>query len=244
MSHHVLTIYPEDLGPRVLPPAGRRPTGEEIAAAVRHFLQEHQPRIAELVRVEAGEGHAAVIVLPPHQGGTARRGASNALDLLRAVEGSLGMADKLPEVLDPENLPELAVDAREFPVTLTEDKDEPWEGPERLRSKVRYFPLPTCQWFEICDGELILAPDRIIFEPHSVIVREDDEDFSGRQVISLTSVVEVRRDTWWHVPCLRIETRQKAYRYGWPARRGEPGRDFELDEWLSLLDSMRVRHDE
>jgi hypothetical protein len=56
-------------------------------------------------------------------------------------------------------------------------------------------------------------------------------------VLLIEHMQAARRDTWWCVPCLRIEARGRAYRYGWPRLRRDPASEFELDEWLGRLRS-------
>ena len=57
----------------------------------------------------------------------------------------------------------------------------------------------------------------------------------------LNRVGQVRRDTWWRLPCLTISLGDRAYRYGWPAFRTDPASEFELDEWLEALQRLMGR---
>jgi len=232
MSRCVLTIYPDDLSAGVLPAAGQDASGAELAAAVQEFLTRHQPWLAERVEVLSRQGCAVVTARetpgPPRAG-------ERPLELLRAVQGVLGMADRLPEVHGDGDMPEIEADAAQFDFPCS-SWDEGDAAPEAvLQSKVRSFPLPEAEWYEICEGVLTLTHDRIVFEPRYWAPLEDKERSTRRHVLLLKDVSEVARDLWLHIPCLRVETQDAAYRYGWPPRREDLHSTFEVDEWLEAL---------
>ena len=232
MSEHALDVYAREVSARLTQGLGADPSGDQVAAAVRAFLVEHQPWLAARVRVAAGDG-CAVVTAPAS--GPVRLG-ERPIDLLRAVQGVMGMADKLPEVHSDEGLPEVHADPAHFLLPAEDPAPERPEGTEILRSRVRYFPLPTCEWFEVCDGELILQPLRVTFEPECQIMSERRSmGTAGKHVLELGRVRRVRRDSWWVLPCLRLDVNEGAYRYGWPALRTDPAAEFELDEWLATL---------
>jgi hypothetical protein len=147
------------------------------------------------------------------------------------------MAEKLPELHDEDDLPAIEVAPDEFAVQTDGADEEAFGEDEILRSRVRYFPLPTCEWYEICDGDLLLLPHSVVFKPALAIMPDRELDSRGRQVLPLRRIRAVRADTWWCVPCLRIETEARAYRYGWPALRKGAAGELELDEWIHALRS-------
>jgi len=234
----VLTISAREVSGRVLGLAGPEPTGEGLAEAVRRYLGRHQPWLAERVVVGA-DGPLAVVLPKAPRGG---RPGEGALELLRAVEGVLGMADKLPEVPPEAELPELEVDGDLLGhVESVNPAAVAGEDPVLLRSKVRHFPLPVAEWFEIREGWLTLTPRRIRFEPRPRPALAEGGAASGEHAVALGRVRGVRRDTWCHVPCLRVETDGGPYRYGWPPRREEPGSSFDVTEWLETLRTLLER---
>ena len=238
MACLVLIAYPDELDGRVRLLAGEKPTGESLAAAVRAFLVKHQPWLAARVEVKPGKGH--VIIVPREVAPVALRKGERPDDVLRAVEGVLGMLSKLPEVGDARDLPEIDAGEEWF------DLPEPIENEEEyrvglLRSKVRYFPLPGAEWFEICEGHLVLTRESIVFEPRYFLSEYVGERTARGHEIPLGDVTRVGRDTWVQIPCLRVETERRAHRYGWPPKRENIWSNFDLEEWLVALESTLAR---
>jgi len=223
MEGLVLTIRPEELSASIFGERGWESSLQAAEAVAKH-LAEKQPQLAALVSVRACQDHIIVTACGARQ-----------LDTLRAVEGVLGVEDRLPERDVPDELPEIEVDEEEFSVSAAELPEHPEGGEEILRSRVRYFPLPTCEWFEIREGELTLWPDRIVFEGRYQIVGDSGVDSGGLISIPLRDVTRFERDVWLNVPCLTVETEQMAYRFGWPASRDVPERLFYVEEWLDAL---------
>lgn len=133
----------------------------------------------------------------------------------------------------------LEVDPAEFTIAVSDIvMPEPDPKREILHSQVRYFPHPTCEWFEISTGSLTLDNRGILYEPEWVIVRDDPGRPSDQHVIPVADVRNCRRGQWWDIPCLMLDTGQFTYRYGWPAARGEFAAIFDVDEWLVHLRSL------
>ncbi len=223
-----MRIPAAELSARVLgAPAGAL-SPQARAYAVRRWLQRRRPALAGAITVEAAEGG----VLLRAEGEVAEARLREARELLRP-EHPAAAAEEV----------EIEVDAAEFAVetTGTPEPEPARREPERLRSEVRYFPYPTCEWFEISTGELVLTERRVRFEPRLQIVGESGWGRSGEHEHPLEDLLRFWRGEWWDVPCLMLQMPQRTYRYGWPARRQEPGTIFEVDEWLSLLRSITGR---
>ncbi len=238
MSDWVLTVYPKELPAGLVAGLGPSPTGAEIAAVVRRHLAERQPWIAERVEVRAADGHASVAPRRPAAGTSSS--AERPLQLLRSVEGALGMTDKLSEVLDDDGAKLIDVDLKEFALPPVPPDAGPADNSVLLQSKVRCFPLPQAEWFEIYDGLLSLTHEGIAFRASW---RPEDEDQPGARThaVPLQEIVTVRRDNWICVPCLRVDTQAGSYRYGWPRRREEVESVFVVSEWVARLRSLVPR---
>jgi len=236
MARLTLPVHRNEVSAAVLEGIGSHPGGEALAAAIRRFLREHQPWIAERMEVEA-EGDHAVVAPRAGPGGGGRAG-ERPLELLRAVQGVLGMADKLPGFLGDDELPEIGVDGGEFGLQATMGQAEALPDRVELRSRARYFPFPEAEWFEVCEGELTLTREHITFDSPQRIQLEQEEQPSRRHVISIAHVTGVGRDTWLHIPCLRVDTARRVYRYGWPSRRPEPESCLDIGEWQVKLKSL------
>ena len=229
----------DEVSAAVLRGVGPRAAGEVLVEAIRRFLRDRQPWLAERVEVQA-EGEEVMVV--PRSGRIGeRRAGERPLELLRSVEGVLGMADKLPEFSDTDELAEVSVEGHDFGLPAAGDEVGAPAGAVRLRSKVRYFPLPVAEWFEVCEGELVLTLDGITFKPRYRIEQEEEGRSSRMHAIPIASVTGVARDTWLHVPCLRVETLQGAYRYGWAPRREELESCFDIAEWRAKLEALVQR---
>ncbi len=217
-----LRLAPAQISFRVLrrDPEGTSPRA--AARAVEEFLRRRREGLAEAVEVgfEAG-----VVVI--------RAEGAAAADMIREAEELLVEEARLAVEA------ELEVDPEKFAVSVGELAEEGEAELERevLYSKVRYFPHPECQWFEISSGTLMLSDRQVIYEPEWVIMTEEGEGAlnPGSHVIPLEEVGRVYRGEWWDLPCLMIQTAGRTYRYGWPAARGEPETEFDVDEWLVAL---------
>jgi len=227
MAGPVLIIRRDELNAAILGAAGDD-SSAGVAEAVERFLREREPQLAALLSVRRCTEGIAITAT-----------GKGPLDMLRAVEGVLGIEDRLPEVVAAEDLPEIEVEQEEFSLSVVERPEPQLLAEEILRSKVRYFPLPTCQWFEISEGDLVLTAESITFEPRRHITADQDADTRGFIIVPLTQVKALRRDYWLNVPCIRIETAKRAYRYGWPAWRQEPETIFEVEEWLDTFGALR-----
>jgi hypothetical protein len=211
-------IRPAQLSFRVLRKPPQDVTAEEASRAVRRFLHMKRPALAQALQIEAGSGYV----------------------LLRA-EGEVPqeMLREACELLESGSLPpvelEVEVDAEEFAVHVDEPPVESLGAREILRSIVRYFPHPVCEWFEITRGLLVLTDQQVTYEPEWLMMQDEAAQRSGRHVIRLDSMLGCGRGEWWDVPCLMIETAGFTYRYGWPAERGELELVFDVDEWLEHL---------
>lgn len=231
MAEPILTIRPAELSAEILKGSGRESTAR-VAQALREFLQERQPQLSALVTISACPGQIVV-----------RASGEHALDTLRSVEGVLGMEDRLPEALPFDEMPEIEANEKEFSLEATKSVQEPAARKASLRSKVRYFPTPICEWFEISDGELLLEEDRLVFKPKHQIVPDSGASPEGVISIEFENIKDFGRDVWWNVPCLGIETEQKAFRFGWPPRREEPESIFQIEEWLDTLRRLLGRRE-
>jgi len=235
MTLWMLSVHADEVSARLLAQIGPTPTGAALAEAVGAFLR-HQPWIAERVEVQACEGHAVVVARARPQHG--RSAAEDPLELLRAVEGLLGMEDKLPEVLDADELPEIDVGDEDLPVPAAEGPRHARAALELLRSRARCFPLPRAEWFEIQEGQLVLTSDRIVFEPRYRMGLAEGAPTARGHSIPLSEILDVGRDTWCDVPCLRVDAADRSCRYGWPPRREDPASNFDVAEWLEKLKSI------
>ncbi len=218
-----LRIEPSELAPRVVGTEAAGSNPETAARAIRRYLERRRPALLNMVEVGAEEGSLVVKA----EGETPEQTLKEVRELLR-----------LDEDLTP--VGKIEVDAEEFVLKDTETEVDSWTETEILRSRARYFPHPTCEWFEVCTGELTLTEERVRFEPEYEMVG-DETGGRSEQVILLERITEVRRGDWLEVPCLELVTRRQVYRYGWPARRGEPGTILDVDEWITHLRTLFAR---
>jgi len=222
MAERKLEIRPDELSQALLEHP-REASAEDAAEAVRGFLNEKQPRLAARVMVHAAAG---VVVI--------ECAGERALDTLRAVEGVLGIPDRLPEVSASEDLPEL--EWNEEPVEPAQEAQPRFASDEEvLRSRVRYFPLPECQWFDIRQGILTLTGEKIVFQPEHHIPSVAGDSSKEHMEIPLGAITGIIEDTWFHLRCLRVETELEAYRFGRAQHRGKVELIFEVDDWLQAL---------
>jgi hypothetical protein len=204
---------------------GARPgevTARRAAAAVREFIARLRPGLAQVVEVEA-EGGAVVL----------RASGEWPREVLAEARDLLGLRE--PD--DAED--ELDVDAADFSVEVVDYVIEEGvaEG-EILRSKVRYFPHPVAEWFEISSGDLFLTDRALIYEPEWQLMQDEGAGRDNRLVTPLEEIENVYRGEWLEVPCLMVQTPGITYRYGWPVGRGELELIFNVDEWIERLRSL------
>lgn len=212
-------LRPEDLSFRVLQADPQRIAADQAAGAVRQFLKRKRAGLAEVVKVSADPHH----VILRAEGEDPQQLIDEALDLLG-----------LGQVLSPDT--EMDVDPADFTIEVApEVVSEPEFEREVLRSRVRCFPYPDCEWFSISTGILTLSDAQVLYEPEWLIMGDHGAEKGDDTVIPLSEVEECFRGEWWDVPCLMIRTPAMTHRYGWPAERGELDSIFDVDEWLEAM---------
>jgi hypothetical protein len=224
-SVHEARIHPHTLAFRVLQKKPDLATAQDACRGVKRFLHAKRPALAQALEIEVDAGQVVLRA----SGEVPDEMLREALELLESA--------RPPEAED-----EIRVDPSLFAVQTTPEIERLDPEREVLRSRVRYFPCPVCEWFEISTGELTLSDRQIVYEPEWVIMQDEAAQQSGRHVIPLESMLDFGPGEWWDVPCLMIETPEVTYRYGWPAERGELDRIFDVEEWLrSLRDLLQSR---
>jgi len=227
MTNLRLTVEPSELDSRIVEGLPEDCGAREGALALATFLRERQPQLASAVRV--GHSGERIVVLPSGE---------RPLETLRAVQALLGVSDRLPGEVPSKELPEIEVDAEEFHIEPVAQEPGPTYAQEALGSRVRYFPHPSCEWFEISEGELFLTKRDIDFRPRWQITTEVGEKREGGHHIPLEAVKRFHWDSFLGIPCLNIETPHKTYRYGWASVREEPESVFDVDEWIEILGQL------
>jgi hypothetical protein len=215
-----MRLVPSQLSFRVLQKDPFAVSVEQAARAVTRFLQRKREGLTQALEISAS-GDEVVI-----------RASGEAPDeMLREAGELLGLGE------EPEPHLEIEVDPAEFAIKVLDvTSEEAHLEEEILRSKVRYFPYPSCEWFEVSSGHLLLTDHRVVYEPDYVIMA--DEDGGPQQdarAVALGEIKRVYRGEWWDIPCLMIETAGRTYRYGWAAEREELETVFEVDEWLQEI---------
>ena len=212
-------IRPEELSFRVLQADPQRAGPDHAARAVRQFLTRKRAGLARAVKVSAG----------PH-------------DIILRAEGEAPeqLIDEARELLGLGQAlaadGEIDVDAADFAIELVPQAlQEPEFEHEVLRSRVRYFPHPECEWFSISTGMLTLSDVQVLYEPEWLIMGEHGQQKGDNTIIPISDMPECYRGEWWDIPCLMIQTPKVTYRYGWPAERRELESIFDVDEWLEAL---------
>jgi len=218
-----MRIRLEELSFRVLQADPLRIGADEAARAVRQFLMRKRAGLAQTVRVSAGTDD----VILRAEGEVPEQFLDEARDLLGL--GDVLAADE-----------EFEVDPVEFAIeVLPQAVPEPDFEHEVLRSRVRHFPYPECEWFAISTGMLTLSDRQVLYEPEWLIMTEHGQQNGENTVIPIADMIKCYRGEWWDVPCLMLETAEVTYRYGWPAERGELEFIFDVDEWLEALRRLR-----
>ncbi len=219
-SEAQMRLKPLDLSYRVLQMIPQEATPNEAARAIRRYVMRKRSGLAQVLEVEATAKDVIV-----------RARGEYPDDLLREATELLGVGRP------PEPDVDIEVDAALFGIEVIEvPEEEPVYERELLRSRVRYFPHPVCEWFEISTGALALTGRRITFEPEWAAMPEDGEATrSGIHEIELADLEDVWQGDWWDVPCLMLRTPLRTYRYGWPGDRGDLEALFDVDEWIAAL---------
>jgi len=213
-----IRIKPSELAYRVLQRSPDSATAPAAAAAVHRYLQRKRAGLAAALEIEPAGRH----VILRARGEVPHEMLREAMQLLESAR-------------PPEPTAEIEVDAEQFAVSVDEKVlGDSWER-EIIRSTVRYFPHPVCEWFEISTGELTLTDKQIVYEPEWQIMQDEAAREFGKHVIPLGEVLGVSRGEWWDVPCLMVAAPGITYRYGWPAERGDLELIFDVDEWLDNL---------
>ena len=217
------SIWPARLSYRVLQADPEAVSPDLAARAVERYLLRKRPALAQALEVTC---RGPLVVLQA-------TGEAPAAMLREAIE-LIGVGAAL--VVEGE----VEVDAEEFAIAAAEPAEEVLPEREVLHSKVRCFPHPVCEWFEITAGDLMLTDRRILYEPEYVIISEGGPGQlrAGSHNTPLGEVLSFERGEWWDIPCLMLATPALTYRYGWAAERGEPSTVFEVDEWLVALRSL------
>ncbi len=215
-----MRLVPSELSFRVLRKEPLSVSPGQAARAVKRYLERKREGLAQALEVSAS-GSEVVI----------RASGEHPDELLREAVELLGLGEEAAPG------PEIEVDAADFAVETLDFADEEASLPEEiLHSRVRYFPYPSCEWFEVSNGELLLTDRRISYQPEYVVMADDAAGAQeGVHSIALAEVRRVYRGEWWDIPCLMIETAEQTYRYGWAAERQEPETDFEVDEWVDEI---------
>jgi len=219
-----MRLAPSRLSFRVLQKDPHSVSSEQAARAVARFLERKREGLAQALEISASGGEVVI------------RASGEAPDqMLREAAELLGLNE------EPEPRLEIEVDPAEFAVNVLDVAPEETNlEDEILRSKVRYFPYPSCEWFEVSSGYLLLTNHRVAYEPDHVIMAGE---YTGPQedahAVALDEIRRVYRGEWWDVPCLMIETAGRTFRYGWAAEREEPETVFEVDEWLHEIRFLR-----
>ena len=155
-----IRFRPSEFSFRVLQVDPASATPAQAARCIQRFLRRKHTGLAEVLEISAGPDEVII-----------RASGEVPQEMLREARELL-----CPDWERPPEL-EIEVDSEQFVIEAVEEPEEPEEFlPERqiLRSRVRYFPYPICEWFEISTGELLLTDRRITYEPEWAIMAEDD----------------------------------------------------------------------
>jgi hypothetical protein len=211
-----IRLLPAHLSFRVLQKDPATATAEEALQAVQAFFRRRRAGLASVLEMRA-EGDHIVLAATGEFPGEVLREAAELLSL-GALEEPVG---------------EIEVPAEEFAVEADVQVSDFLDEREVLFSRVRCFPLPECQWFDVTTGDLFLTDRRMIYEPEWVILSEESRgEERPRYVVPLTDVRDVSQGEWWDIPCLMVDTVSTTYRFGWPGVRGAPDSIFDVAEWL------------
>ncbi|GAH85088.1 unnamed protein product, partial [marine sediment metagenome] len=168
-------------------------TPAQAVRCIQRFLRRKHAGLAEALDISAGPDEVII-----------RASGEAPQEMLHEAKELL-----CPDWERPPEL-EIEVDSEQFVIQIVEKPEEALLERQILRSRVRYFPYPVCEWFEISTGELLLTDRRITYEPEWTIMPEDDEaQTSGMHLIALTDIESCQRGDWWDIPCLMVEIHGK-----------------------------------
>ncbi len=219
-----LRIRPARLGLHVLKSSPAGVTALDAARALEDYLREEHPDLADAVRVWPADRRVVVRVEGP-----------DPVEILRRVRELITRGREL------EGVREIEVDPQEFSVAAGPLPQRVLDLECLLRSEVRYFPHPVCEWYDVSTGHLTLTEECITYEPKWQIVTDDRTGRRGDHLIGLAEIEGCCRGVWWDIPCLMIETPALTYRYGWPASVTDPEQAFDVDDWLVELRALLER---
>jgi len=222
MPRSPIRFSPAELSAQIRDAADDSADPEKVIAAVRTHLAHFQPILLPYLSFDTDGG---LIVLQISD--AAPRG------LRIGVEAALGLESKAPETEMEEITGEIQVPPDLFAIELSDECDTALTK-EELRSWVRFYPLPTCEWYEISDGILSISNRNVMFKSAYQILG-DEKSRAVRHYYDIADVAQYGKDYWWNVPCLRIETGRARYRYGWATNYDEISLEFKIEEWLIVL---------
>jgi len=219
-----LLIRPVELSYRILREAPDDATPEAAAHAVAAWVLRMRPGLAGLLHISTTPSAVRVQAWGeyPEQ-------------ILVELADLLG----LHQALIPHSI--LNVDANEFTIEVSTSLPETQTHLERevLRSRVRHFPYPICEWFDISTGALRLTNKRVQFESeHFILTSPIGPACVDVLEISLDCIQKVWRGEWWDMPCLMIATAETTHRFGWPADRLGIETLFDISEWINALRTL------
>lgn len=225
MKPHEIRFVPRDIPSWIRDTADNPDDASEIITVVRHYLAENQPFLLKHVALGTDGGGIVIEIAqtaPPgiHVG----------------VEAALGLESRLHELAceHQEDLRELEVDMESFQIEVSDDLPADYQ-PDPLQSLVTYYPLPTCEWYEYCDGVLSINADRVLFKSEYAVLSDAPQSQTGGHWYDVSEIVAYGLDHWWNVQCLRVVTERARYRYGWAPGFEEMALEFDIDEWFRML---------
>lgn len=219
-----LLIRPVELSYRILREPPDDATPEAAAHAVAAWVQRMRPGLSGLLHISVTPAAVRVQAWGEYPEST-----------LNELADLLG----LRQPMIPRGI--LVVDADEFTIEVSSSLDESDAEREILRSRVRHFPYPICEWFDISTGMLRLTDKRMQFESeHFILNSPVGPSCVDALEISLDCIQEVCRGDWWDMPCLMIRTAETTHRFGWPAERMDIETLFDIGEWINALRAQEL----
>jgi hypothetical protein len=220
-----LLIRPVELSYRILREPPDDATPEAAAQAVAAWVRRTRPGLSGLLHITTTPSAVRV-----------RAWGEYPDVILVELADLLG----LHESMMPQGI--LEVNADEFTVEVSSSLREADVEREVLRSRVRHFPYPICEWFDISTGMLCLTDTRVLFESeHFILSSPVGPSCVDALDISLDCIQRVWRGEWWDIPCLMIQTAESTHRFGWPAERTQIETEFDVSEWINALRALNPR---